>query len=255
MTDQVLQQREGGVLILTLNRPEKKNALTKAMYGALADALQAAETDDGVRCILIQGAGDSFTAGNDLSDFAAVSAGEESSPNTSRFLKALAFAEKPIVAAVHGVAVGVGVTMLLHCDLVFVSDDARLTTPFVNLALAPEAASSLLLPSRIGYARAFAMFALGEPLLGDAAADLGIANAAVPAAQVQARALAAAQTLAAKPIGALKTTKRLMRDAEALSAIMDREGAEFARRLRTPEAAEAFAAFRERRAPDFTKLS
>lgn len=254
LIDNIQILRDAGVLVLTIDRPAKKNALTAAMYGRLADALVAAESDPEVRVVLFQGAGDCFTAGNDLGDFAAVAAGGESAPHVGRFLEALARAEKPYVAAVHGLAVGVGVTMLLHCDLVFIAEDARLTTPFVNLALAPEAASSWLLPARIGHARAYAMFALGEPLLGAEAARLGLANAAVPAAQVQALAMAAARRLAARPAGALKVTKRLMRDAEAISAVMAIEGAEFARRLRTAEAAEAFTAFAQRRAPDFSNV-
>lgn len=255
MDDNIQIARDAGVLILTIDRPAKKNALTAAMYGRLADALEAAETDPEVRAVLFQGAGDCFTAGNDLMDFAAVAAGGESEPHVGRFLKALARAEKPYVAAVTGLAVGVGVTMLLHCDLVFIATDARLTTPFVSLALVPEAASSWLLPARIGHARAYAMLALGEPLLGAEAARLGLANAAVPAGEVQGLALAAARRLAAQPAGALKVTKRLMRDAETIAAVMDVEGAEFAKRLRTAEAAEAFAAFAQRRAPDFNKLA
>jgi enoyl-CoA hydratase/carnithine racemase len=254
MDDHVLTNRDGGVLVLTMNRPAKKNALTSAMYAKLADALVAAESDAETRVVLFQGAGDTFTAGNDLGDFAAVAAGGESEPHVGRFLKALAHAQKPYVAAVNGLAVGVGVTMLLHCDLVYVAEDARLTTPFVNLALAPEAASSWLLPARIGHARAYAMFALGEALAGAEAARLGLANAAAPAGEVQAMALAAAKALAQRPAGALKVTKQLMRDAEAISAVMDIEGVEFAKRLRTAEAAEAFAAFAQRRALDFSKV-
>jgi enoyl-CoA hydratase/carnithine racemase len=254
MDDHVLTTRDGGVLVLTMNRPAKKNALTSAMYAQLADALVAAESDPDVRVVLFLGAGDCFTAGNDLGDFAAVAAGGESEPHVGRFLKALAHARKPYVAAVNGLAVGVGVTMLLHCDLVYVAEEARLTTPFVNLALAPEAASSWLLPARIGHARAYAMFALGEALTGAEAARLGLANAAAPAGEVRAMALAAAKALAQRPAGALKVTKQLMRDAEAISAVMDIEGVEFAKRLRSAEAAEAFAAFAQRRAPDSTKV-
>jgi enoyl-CoA hydratase/carnithine racemase len=158
------------------------------------------------------------------------------------------------VGAVTGLAVGVGTTMLLHCDLVYVADDARLSTPFVNLALVPEAASSLLMPARIGYARAFALFALGEPMLGEMAARLGLANAAMPAAEVDAAALAAAKALAKRPLGALIATKTLMRDSEQLLAVMQREGKLFGERLKTAEAAEAFQAFAERRPPDFSKF-
>jgi enoyl-CoA hydratase/carnithine racemase len=144
--------------------------------------------------------------------------------------------------------------MLLHCDVVVIAEDAQLSTPFVNLALVPEAASTWLMPARIGYARAYAMFALGQPVDGKTAAQIGIATAAVPAGEVQKRAMEAARALATKPAGALKATKQLMRDAAAIVAVMEREGAEFAARLKSPEAAEAFRAFAERRPPDFSKL-
>jgi enoyl-CoA hydratase/carnithine racemase len=257
LTDQIIQGREAGVLVLTLNRPAKKNALTSEMYRALADAMEAAEGDPEIRVVLFKGAGDCFTAGNDLSDFAAVAAGAAvvGPSQVGRFLKALAHAEKPYVAAVHGLAVGVGMTMLLHCDLVYVADDAKLTVPFVNLALAPEAASSWLLPARIGHARAYEMFALGAPVTGQTAVAWGLANGAGSAEQVHASALAAAKALAGKPAGALKITKTLMRDREAISALMDLEGEHFGKRLRTAEAAEAFAAFRERRAADFSQIA
>jgi enoyl-CoA hydratase/carnithine racemase len=258
MTDHVLAAVQDGVMILTFNRPDKKNAITDAMYGVLADNLVAAEKDPAVRVVLFNSVGDSFTAGNDLSDFAAQNASQDTGArgerNVGRFLKALAHAKKPLVAAVRGQAVGVGTTMLLHCDLVFIADTARLTVPFVNLALVPEAASSLTLPSRIGHARAYAMFALGEAVDGRKAEAWGIANESLPEHDVDARALLAAQTLARRPLGALTVTKGLMRDAEALAARMDEEGAHFAARLKTPEAAEAFAAFAQRRAPDFSKV-
>lgn len=255
MTDEVLIARDGGVLVVTLNRPTKKNALTRAMYAGVAEAIEGAETDPSVHVILLQGAGDCFTAGNDVGDFAAVNAqtsGSNARP-TNPLLPALARSTKPLVAAVHGLAIGVGVTMLLHCDLVFVADDAKLSTPFVNLALVPEAASSWLLPARIGHVRAFAMFALGEPVLGETAAAWGLANAAYPASELHARALAAAKALATRPLGSLMTTKRLMRDSAAMLARMEEEGVEFTARLKSAEAKEAFAAFAERRAPDFSK--
>lgn len=256
MTDHLRVAVEGGVMTLTFNRPDKKNAITDAMYRVLADSLIAAEVDPAVRAVLFTASGDSFTSGNDLADFASQNAGGDGGErNVGRFLQALARAEKPLVAAVRGQAVGVGMTMLLHCDLVYVATDARLSVPFVNLALVPEAASSLTLPSRIGHARAYAMFALGEVLDGATAAAWGVANAALPAAEVEARARAAAATLAARPLGALTVTKRLMRDADALAARMTLEGGHFAARLKTPEAAEAFAAFAERRAPDFSKVA
>lgn len=259
MTDHVLAAVQDGVMTLTFNRPDKKNAITDAMYGVLADNLVAAEKDPAVRVILFTSIGDSFTAGNDLSDFAAQNAGQAGAPigderNVGRFLKALAHAKKPLVASVRGLAVGVGTTMLLHCDLVFIADTAKLTVPFVNLALVPEAASSLTLPSRIGHARAYAMFALGEAVDGKTAEAWGIANQTLPENEVDARALHAAQTLAKRPLGALTITKGLMRDADQIAARMDVEGAHFAARLKTPEAAEAFAAFAQRRAPDFSKV-
>jgi enoyl-CoA hydratase/carnithine racemase len=170
-------------------------------------------------------------------------------------LAALARAKTPLVAAVQGRAVGVGLTMLLHCDLVYVAEDAILSAPFVNLALVPEAASSLLLPARIGHVRAFAMFALGETIDGTTAAAWGIANAALPAAKVRARARAAAEAIAAKPPAAVIKTKALMRDEQAVIAHIALEGARFLEQLRSPEAREAFAAFAEKRAPDFGKVA
>ena len=254
MTEHVKVEVEAGVMTLTLSRPDKKNALSNAMYGVLADSLERAETDPAVRVVVFQADGDAFTAGNDLQDFAAQATGAFTGErHVMRFLKALAQATRPLVAAVHGQAVGVGTTMLLHCDLVFVSPDARLTTPFVNLALIPEAASSWLLPARIGHARAYAMFALGEAVDGTTAAAWGLANAVAPRDQLRARARAAADQLATRPLGALTTTKRLMRDAEAIAALMDKEGTLFAERLQTAEAREAFMAFAERRPPDFSK--
>jgi enoyl-CoA hydratase/carnithine racemase len=255
MTDHVKVEVEAGVMTITLARPEKKNALSNAMYGVLADSLEAAEKDPAIRVVVFQADGDSFTAGNDLQDFAAQAAGAfTGEQHVGRFLKALAHATRPLVAAVQGQAVGVGTTMLLHCDLVFVTPDARLTTPFVNLALVPEAASSWLLPARIGHARAYAMFALGEPVDGAAAVAWGLANGSAELSDLRARARAAADQLAKRPLGALTITKRLMRDAEKIAELMDAEGALFAERLRTAEAREAFMAFSERRPPDFTKV-
>jgi enoyl-CoA hydratase/carnithine racemase len=259
MTEHVLNEISGGVLTLTLNRPEKKNALTRAMYQALGDGIDAAAEDPSVRCVLIQANGDMFTAGNDLGDFAAVNAGEpaanEAREGGNPLLAALARAKIPLVAAVHGRAVGVGVTMLLHCDLVYVAEDALLTTPFVNLALVPEAASSMLLPARIGHARAFSMFVLGEAVDGRTAAAWGIANAAVPAAELRAKAHAAAEAVAARAPASVALTKQLMRDPAGITAQMGEEGKHFAAQLKSPEAKEAFAAFAEKRAPDFSKVA
>lgn len=257
MTEHVRVAVEEGVLRITLARPDKKNALTQEMYTALGAALTRADGDASVRVVLLEAEGDAFTAGNDLGDFAAVAAGklDRKAMTTHTFLDALAHARKPIVAAVNGLAVGIGVTMLLHCDLVFVADDAKLSTPFVNLALVPEAASSVLLQARIGYARAYAMFALGEPIDGRTAAAFGLANAALPASEVRAAALAAAKKLTTKPLGALQATKQLMRDGAAIAAVMAKESEIFGARLQSPETAEALRAFAERRPPDFSKFS
>jgi enoyl-CoA hydratase/carnithine racemase len=254
MTEHVIIERSAGVLTLTLNRPEKKNALTNAMYAALTSAIDDASDDADVRCVLIQGNGDSFTAGNDLSEFAAINSGDRERASGNSMVSALARASVPIVAAVHGRAVGVGTTMLLHCDLVFITEDARLSTPFVNLALVPEAASSLLLPARIGHVRAFAMFVLGEPIDGSTAAAWGIANAVVPRDELRTRARAAADAVAARPRASVTLTKGLMRDSEALAARISEENRHFTAQLKSAEAREAFAAFREKRPADFSKV-
>ena len=257
MTEHVRTEIANGVLTLTLNRPEKKNALTRAMYQALAAGINGAEHDRNVRCVLLQAEGDTFTAGNDMTDFAAANRGEPAaSEGTSNnpFIEALARATTPLVAAVNGRAVGIGTTMLLHCDLVFLADDALLTTPFVNLALVPEAASTLLLPARIGHARAFAMFVLNEAVNASSAVAWGMANAAVPRAELHARARAAAEAIAAKPASAVLLTKAMMRDPAGLAARMEIERTHFSRQLKSAEAKEAFAAFAEKRAPDFSKF-
>lgn len=256
MTEHVKIAVADNILRITFARPEKKNALTQAMYVAAGEALARAESDPAVRVVLIDAEGDAFTAGNDIADFAAIATGARSREQmqTHVFLEALARATKPYVAAVNGLAVGVGVTMLMHCDVSYVAEDARLSTPFVNLALVPEAAATQLIPARIGYARAFQLLALGEPIDGKTAAAIGLVTAALPAAEVRAKALATAKALAAKPAGALQATKKLMRDPAAILAVMAREGEVFGHRLRTAEAAEAFRAFAERRAPDFSKI-
>jgi enoyl-CoA hydratase/carnithine racemase len=256
VTEHVKAEISDGVLTLTLQRPEKKNALTGAMYNALSDALIKAEADPSVRVILFQGEGDSFTAGNDLADFASQARGESAVDSPAhRFIETISKAGKPLVAAVQGNAVGVGSTMLLHCDLVYLADNARLITPFVNLALVPEAASSWLLPLRIGHARAYAMFALGEPMEAAVALACGLANAVVPQGELRKRAHDAAMTLTKRPAGALKLTKKLMRDHARIAAQIAEESQLFKERLMTPEASEAFAAFAERRPPDFSKVA
>lgn len=258
MSEHVRIEKADGILALVLNRPEKKNALTDPMYGALADALDASNEDRETRVILLRGEGDMFTAGNDIADFAATNLGggvkREGPRNVHRFIRNVSRAVKPIVAAVQGRAVGVGATMLLHCDQVVLSEEAKLSTPFVGLALVPEASSSLLLPARIGHLRAFSMFALGEAVEARDALAWGLANKVVPLAELKATAEDIAARLARQPPGALVAAKRLMRDMAAIGARMDEESAEFARRLASPEAAEAFTAFAERRQPDFSKF-
>ena len=246
---------ENGVLTVTLNRPDKKNAITQAMYADLAAATERARTDDAVRVLLFRAEGDSFSAGNDIGDFIALGSQGQGPADMPvfRFLKALADLDRPVVAAVKGRAVGIGLTLLLHCDLVVVAEDALLSVPFVNLALAPEAASSLLLPLTLGHQRAFELFALGQPLDGRTAQAWGLANRCVPADQVEATAADLAAQVAARAPNSIRKTKALMRDAEALWAIMQREGEAFGGQMKSPEAMEAFMAFTQKRAPDFSK--
>lgn len=262
-TQDVVVELQDAVLTITLNRSAKKNALTDAMYGTLADAIGRADSDAAVRVVLLRAEGDLFSAGNDLSDFSRLAeqmadrpaSGITGQMNVWRFLHALAACTTPIVAAVQGKAVGVGTTVLLHADYVVLAEEAQLITPFVDLALVPEAASTLLLPQRIGHVRAFAMFALAEPMAAEDAVATGLANRVVPAEALQDTARQVAAALAAKPAGSLTATKRLMRDAEALGPVIEREVAVFTERLAGPEAREAFAAFAERRSPDFSPFS
>jgi len=242
---------EAGVLRITLDRAAKKNAITDAMYGEIAAALTRAADDPEIKAVLIDGDGPDFCAGNDISMFAASADGEQdiAKSNVGPFLTALSNFPKALVAAVTGRAIGIGVTMLLHCDLVYVAEDAQLSTPFIDLGLVPEAASALLMPARIGHVRAFALFALGERLNGSQTAALGIANAALPAADVAAAARDAAIALAAKPPSAIAATKALMRDTATIARALEADRTAFIRQLGTPEAAAAFAAFAARKAP------
>jgi enoyl-CoA hydratase/carnithine racemase len=256
MSDLIQTAFADGVLTVTLNRPEKKNAITQAMYASLAEATQRARTDDTVRVLLFRAEGDSFSAGNDIADFIAIGSsggGQVVDAPVFHFLKALAELDKPAVAAVRGRAVGIGLTLLLHCDMVVVAEDALLSVPFINLALAPEAASSLLLPMVIGHQRAFEMFALGEPIDGRTALAWGIASRAVPAAEVDAVAAGLAAKLATRAPNSMRKSKQLMRDAGALWSLMLREGEAFGSQMSSPEAMEAFMAFSQKRAPDFSK--
>lgn len=256
MTEHIKIERNDGILTLTFARPEKKNALTNAMYGVLADQLIAAETDPATRVIVLRGEGDMFTSGNDVGEFASIAAGAvRGERHVSRFVRALAQSSRPLVAAVQGRGVGIGTTMLLHCDFVVLAENAQLSTPFVNLALVPEAASTLLMPLRVGYVRAYEMFALGEAMDAQTALNLGIANRVVPLDRLHAEAADVAARLAKQPAGSLAATKRLMRNPEALTAQIEAESERFAERLTTAEAREAFTAFAERRPPDFMKVA
>ena len=237
------------VMVITLDRASKKNAITDEMYGEIAAALARAAGDDEIRVAVLAGDGPDFCAGNDISMFADSASGKHdiSASNVDPFLNALSTFPKPLVAIVRGRAIGVGVTLLLHCDLVYVASDAQLILPFVDLGLVPEAGSAWLLPQRIGHARAFALIALGERLSGTDAAALGLANAALPTDDVAQVAMAAARRLAGKSPSALAATKKLMRDASAIAAAMARDREAFLAQLAAPEAAAAFAAFAVRK--------
>ena len=243
-----------GICTIEIARPEKKNALTLAMYEAMTQALTTASTDDAVRVALIAGQPGVFAAGNDLEDFLSAPPTSEDSP-VLRFMRALQSFEKPVVAAVTGTAIGIGVTMLLHCDLVYVSRDAKLAMPFVSLGLVPEFGASLLIPRLLGHVKAAEKLMLGTPFTGEDAVEMGIANAALPADEVLAHAREAAERLTRLPAGALRDTKRLMRAGlrNAVEQTIRDEVAVYAERLHSPEAKEAFSAFlqkRKSRAPD-----
>jgi len=244
-----------GVATIEIARPEKKNALTLAMYQAMADALRAAVADAGVRAVLITGQPGMFTSGNDLEDFMQRPPQGMDSP-VFQFMQALLDCDKPVVAAVTGVAVGIGTTMLLHCDFVYVSDEARLAMPFVSLGLVPEYASSLVLPQLMGHVRAAEKLMLGEPFTGADAVDCGIANAVLPAGEVVGHARRMAERFNALPPGAVRDAKRLMRAPlkDQLQQVMRTEAEIFGARLRSPEAMEAFQAFFQKRKPDFSKF-
>lgn len=254
---EVVVALDGGVLTVTMARPDKKNAITNAMYGAMADALERAESDSAIRAVLLQGDGDSFTAGNDLADFAAVSRGVQGERHVGRFLAGLARATRPLVAAVQGNAVGIGTTMLLHCDLVYVSETAKLSLPFVQLGLCPEAASSMLLPRLLGHQRAAEKLMLGEPFSAQEALQIGLATRVLPVAELNEFVHQQARKLAALPASSLRETKRLMKggDKAAVQARMAEEGEVFRCMLQAPEAKEAFKAFFEKRRPDFSQFS
>ncbi|MBB3172293.1 enoyl-CoA hydratase/carnithine racemase [Endobacter medicaginis] len=244
-TDEVVVAREGAVMVLTLNRPAAKNALTAPMYERLTGALAEASADAAIRAVLIEGSGGAFSAGNDINDFVRrASAGGQGPVEVLDFLRALVTFEKPVIAAVGGVAVGIGTTLLLHCDLAYAVPEAVFSTPFVRLGLVPEAASSLLLAQRIGPARASAMLLGAESLSAQAAEAAGLVNEVVPAEALAAHARAKAAAIAAFPSQAVAASRRLMRgDLAPVLARIDEEAAIFARAMASPEAREAFAAF------------
>jgi enoyl-CoA hydratase/carnithine racemase len=244
-----------GVTTIEIARPEKKNALTVAMYDAMTDAIGEAVANDAVRSLLFTGQPGIFTAGNDLEDFMARSPTGEDAP-VYRFMRALANCDKPVVAAVSGVAVGIGVTMLLHCDLVYVSEDAKLSMPFVSLGLVPEFAVSVLLPRLVGHVNAFERLVLGTPFTGAEAFGLRLANAVLPADQVLPRARQAAERFSELPASAVRESKRLLKAGtkDSIDRAMSAEAAVFLERLRSPEAKEALQAFLQKRKPDFRKL-
>jgi len=262
MTSHIEDHREAYIQTIRLNRADKKNALSPEMYLALAEALKSAQTDRNVRVTLLTGSGDSFTAGNDLGDFVITSNAPKGEKSLTQgpapfptFLSALMAAQKPVIAAVNGMAIGIGVTMLMHCDLVYAADTARFGMPFVNLGAVPEAGSSLLIPNMIGRMRAMELFLLGEQFNAHRAQELGFVNGIFPASQLMPEVMAIAARLAAKAPSALRETKRLVRENGALlEKAISEEGRTFDAQLRTPESKEAIKAFSERRPADFSNF-
>ncbi len=251
----ILIHHDAGVCTISLNRLDKKNSITSAMYQSMADALAAANDDAATRVVVIQGHETIFSAGNDIADFLNKPPAGQDSP-VFQFLRAIASFTKPLIAAVNGPAVGVGTTLLLHCDLVYAGDNAAFSMPFVNLGLCPEAASSLLVPQLMGYHRAAEALLLGEPFMAEAALEVGLVNRVVPPLETNTYAQSVARRLAAKPLSSLIETKRLVKKNQAplVAQVMAEEGASFGRMLREPAAREAFGAFMEKRKPDFSKV-
>jgi enoyl-CoA hydratase/carnithine racemase len=251
----ILVHTEDGVTTISFNRLERKNSITAAMYASMADAIGQAAQDAAVRVVVIQGHETVFSAGNDIGDFLNQPPATADSP-VFRFLRGIAAFPKPLIAAVSGPAVGIGTTLLFHCDLVYAGDNAAFSMPFVNLGLCPEAASSLLVPQMFGYHRAAEALLLGEPFMAEAALEAGLVNRVLPPTEANAYAQAQARKLAAKPLSALVETKRLMKQGQAAQVLaqMGEEGASFGRMLREPAAREAFTAFMEKRKPDFSKV-
>jgi len=251
----ILTHTDAGVMTITFNRLDKKNSITSGMYAAMADAVAQAAADPHVRVVVFQGHESIFSAGNDIGDFLNQPPSTQESP-VYRFLRGIATFEKPLLAAVAGPAVGIGTTMLFHCDLVYAGDNAAFSMPFVNLGLCPEAASSLLAPRMFGYHRAAEALLMGEPFFAEAAQEVGLVNRVVPPTEVNGYAQAQARKLAAKPLSSLIETKRLMKGGSQQEVLqkMDEEGQSFGRMLREPAAKEAFGAFMAKRKPDFSKV-
>jgi enoyl-CoA hydratase/carnithine racemase len=252
---EILVHTEAGVCTISFNRLERKNSITSAMYATLAEAVAQAAADASVRVLVFQGHETVFSAGNDIGDFLNAPPSDGDAP-VWRFMRALAAFPKPVIAAVSGPAVGIGTTLLFHCDLVYAGDNAAFAMPFVNLGLCPEFASSLMVPQMFGYHRAAEALLLGEPFMAEAALEAGLVNRVLPPTEANAYAQAQARKLAAKPLTSLIETKRLMKKGQAaqIMAQMGEEGASFGRMLREPAAREAFGAFMEKRKPDFSKV-
>ena len=254
MTD-ILQHIDQGVMTLTFNRLDKKNSITAAMYASLAQAVELAQTNDQVRVVLIQGHETIFSAGNDIADFLNQPPSGHDAP-VFRFLRAIAGFSKPLLAAVAGPAVGIGTTLLFHCDLVYAGDNAAFSMPFVNLGLCPEAASSILVPQMMGYHRAAEALLMGEPFMAEAAQEVGLVNRVVPPTELNSYAQAQARKRATKPLSSLVETQRLMKMGQSAQVLaqIEAEAASFGRMLQAPAAREAFGAFMDKRRPDFSKL-
>lgn len=251
----ILTDITDGVLTLTFNRVDKKNSITSAMYAALAEALTHASGDGAVRAVVFQGHETIFSSGNDIGDFLNHPPATLDAP-VFQFLRALSTFPKPVLAAVCGPAVGIGTTMLFHCDLVYAGDNAAFSMPFVNLGLCPEAASSYLAPQRMGYGRAAQALLLGDPFMAESALEMGLISRIVPPSEVAALAHRQALKLASKPLSSVIETKRLMKKghADAVADHIQEEATSFGRMLREPAAQEAFKAFMEKRKPNFADL-
>jgi enoyl-CoA hydratase/carnithine racemase len=252
--DEIITEHAGSILRVQFNRPTKRNAMTSAMYVALADIFNTAAKDENTRVVLWHGAGDTFCAGNDIEDFLKHPPGPGESPQAG-LMKAFLDFDKPLIAAVHGAAIGGGTTMLTHCDFIYAAEGTKFQMPFINLAVVPEFGSSCSVPARIGHVRAAELILLGAPFDARRAAELGLVTEVVSDRDVLARATETAQKLAAKPAAALQASKRLMKRPfrEQIKAAMTAENEEFSVQVRSEDAREALTAFLEKRKPDFTR--